>query len=123
MLLPSSVRPIGRGEDQCRCAIDVAAGLAPELSAGQLCHWEATLDLFHEKDLAIRTICMYDRALSTAEIHGALRTHPVVLAQGKLCLNPDYEAPAILANEPHLNVSTADAETVDHMIERLVAEA
>ena len=55
-----------------RFAVDVAASLAPELSAGQLCHWEATLDLLHKDDLPVRTICMYDRsALSPAEIHGA----------------------------------------------------
>ncbi len=106
-----------------RMAINRASVLALELSADQLCHWEATLNLL-QADLPVRTICMYDRnALSTAKIHAALRTHSVVLAKGKPRRNPYFEAPAILAHEPHLNASMADDTTVDRMIARLVAES
>ncbi len=44
-------------------------------------------------------------------------------AQLPLSQTPATKHPPILANEPRLNASTADAETVDHMIESLVAEA
>jgi len=106
-----------------RFVVDTPCSLSRELSADQLCHWEATFDVLHA-GAPMRTICMYDRRkLSTAEIHGALRTHPVVLVNQRFCLNPYYEAPAILEHEPHLNVSHADAETVNRIIEDLIRSA
>jgi hypothetical protein len=102
-----------------RFAIDMAASLALEVPADRLCHWEATLDLLHA-DAPLSTICMYDlNRSSPAEIHGALRTHPLALLNQRAVANPYYEARAILEYEPELNASDADAETVSHMIERL----
>jgi hypothetical protein len=106
-----------------RFAVDVPSSLGRELPAKQLCHWEATLDVLHA-GAPMRTICMYDRRkLSAPEIHGALRTHPLVLVNQRLRLNTYYEASAILEHEPYLNASNADAETVNRMIENLLADS
>jgi hypothetical protein len=89
------------------------------LLAEELCHWEATANLVFE-DVDVRVICQYDLSYhSVAEIHAALRTHPVVVYQGSPRSNPFYEAPAILANEPHLNGSDADAADIEAMLGRL----
>ena len=86
------------------------------LSTEELCHWEATANVVLE-DSDVRAICQYDLGYnSSAEIHAALRTHPVVLYDGRPIPNPYYEAPAILANEPHLNASDADATTIEAML-------
>jgi hypothetical protein len=106
-----------------RFALEMPGSLGSGLAADELCHREATLDVLHAGE-PIRTICMYDlREVSTAVLHGALRTHPQVIVAQRLCLNPYYEAPAILEHEPDLNASHADAETVDRMIADLLRSA
>jgi chemotaxis family two-component system sensor kinase Cph1 len=103
-----------------RFALEMPGSLGHELAADELCHREATLDVLHVAE-PIRTICMYDlREVSAAVVHGALRTHPQAIVAQRLCPNPYYEAPAILEHEPHLNVSHADAETVERMIAELL---
>jgi len=102
-----------------RLVQDMAWALEPLLPEDQLCHWEACADLL-VKETDARAICQYDRnAHSPANIHAALRTHPVVLLDGRQVANPFYEAKAILDNEPALNHSSADARQLDEMIQRL----
>jgi len=89
------------------------------LSVEALCHWEATANFVFE-DEEVRVICQYDISNhSAAEIHAALRTHPVVIYEGRPRENPLYEAPAILANEPLLNGSDADAAEIEAMLDGL----
>jgi chemotaxis family two-component system sensor kinase Cph1 len=86
------------------------------LAADELCHWEATANVVLE-DAEVRAICQYDLGYhSPAEIHAALRTHPVVIYDGRPQPNPYYEAPAILANEPFLNASDAESATIEAML-------
>ena len=93
--------------------------LAGPLSDDQLCHWEATANLVLEGSDA-RAISQYDLDRHpSAVIHNALRTHPQVIIGGRLLANPYYEAPKILANEPFLNHSEADAEAVETMLTSL----
>jgi len=81
-----------------------------------LCHWEATANLIFE-NVDARAICQYDlEHHSAAEVHAALRTHPVVIYNGRSQPNPYYEAPTILANEPFLNDSDADASAIEAML-------
>jgi hypothetical protein len=99
-----------------RIAGDVAWEWEPALPADKLCHWEATANLVFE-DLEVITICQYDvSADSPALIHSALRTHPQVILRQQIYLNPFYEAPRILENEPHLNHSDADAQSIETML-------
>ena len=89
------------------------------VSVEALCHWEATADLVFEGEAA-QVICQYDLSWhSSSEIRAALRTHPVVVYEGRLRANPFFEAPAILANEPMLNASKADAADIQAMLARL----
>lgn len=86
-----------------RIAGDVEWELGAPLDVDQLCHWEATANLVFE-DLDVRAMCQYNLSTySRAAIHAALRTHPVVLYEGRNCPNPFYEAPKILEHEPALN--------------------
>ncbi len=89
----------------------------------QVCHWEATANfVFHELD--VRAICQYDLDNYAPEfVHSALRTHPVVLYQGRKLENPFYEAPVILKQEPHLNHSSNDPRVVEGMLETLASLA
>jgi hypothetical protein len=89
------------------------------LSADRLCHWEASLDLILE-DINVGAVCQYDLALHPPEcIRAGLRTHPIVLLEGRLVSNPFYEAPCILKHEPALNRCDADAGTIEAMLRRL----
>jgi len=102
-----------------RLVSDMTSTIAAPLSDDQLCHWEATTNLVLEGSDA-RTICQYDlNRHPSAVIHNALRTHPQVVVGGRLLANPYYEAPKILANEPFLNHSEADAEAVETMLTSL----
>jgi two-component system, chemotaxis family, sensor kinase Cph1 len=93
--------------------------IEPALGSDQLCHWEATADLLYQGE-AVRTICMYDlNRHSPSDIRAAIRTHPTVLHGGRQCSNPYYEASRILACEPLLNDSVADAAFVQEMLEQL----
>ena len=74
------------------------------MAPDQLCHWEATKNFIFD-DLNIRVICQYDlQRHSVLEVHSALRTHPLVILDGRLVSNPFCEAQQILDNEPHLNM-------------------
>ena len=57
-----------------------------------------------------RVLCQYDiDRYPPSFIIAALRTHPVVLYNGQQVLNPFYEAPRILENEPRFNSNSNDA--------------
>ena len=90
-----------------------------DLSADQLCHWEASSNLIVE-GVNVRAICQYDLGRhSPANIRAGLRTHPVVTLDGRRISNPFYEAPRILKHEPKLNRSDADAATIEAMLDQL----
>jgi hypothetical protein len=94
----------------------------PPMPSDQLCHWEATADLLYRGE-PVSTICMYDlRRHSPSDIRAALRTHAHAQVGRKRYANPFYEAANILENEPHLNASDADRETVAAMLGKLKAE-
>lgn len=102
-----------------RIAGDAAWALNPFLPADQLCHMEATLNLVYE-GWNVRTICQYDLdGQSPSALNAALRTHPYAIFDRRLIENPYYEAPLILAEEPRLNGSDADEQTVSTMLNRL----
>jgi hypothetical protein len=88
-----------------------------KVSPEDLCHWEATANLLLDGNVDARLICQYDlRYHSPAEILGALRTHPIFIYAGEVRLNPYYEAPAILENEPDLNQLEAEANKIAEML-------
>jgi hypothetical protein len=90
-----------------------------DLSSDQLCHWEASSNLLLQ-DVNVRAICQYDLARhSPANIRAGLRTHPIVMLDGRRLRNPYYEAPRILKHEPLLNASDADTATIEAMLSRL----
>ena len=98
---------------------DVGWAIEVKLSVESLCHWEATANLVWE-DTNCRAICQYDIGRhEPAALHSALRTHPIVVFEGRALQNPFYEAGAILANEPHLNSSHADTDAVQAMLATL----
>jgi hypothetical protein len=104
-----------------RIAGDAAWSLNPPLPVDQLCHMEATMNLVYE-GWNVRTICQYDLKVQSPEaIHAALRTHPLVVLDRQVVSNGFYEAPRILANEPHLNYSDADRTAVENILTRLRA--
>ena len=91
------------------------------LQPDQVCHWEATANIVFE-GLEARVVCQYDLNRYEPEyIHSALRTHPVVLYQGRRVTNPFYEGAAILEHEPMLNRSTNDPQVVSEMLARLAS--
>ena len=98
---------------------DAGWALEPQMPVESLCHWEATADLVWQ-DTNCRAICQYDITRHPpSAIHSALRTHALVICEGRTMQSPFYEARAILANEPHLNSSNANAAEVRAMLMRL----
>ena len=91
----------------------------PPLPPDEVTHWEATADLLCDgEDLLV--VCQYDLAHHSPQtINAALRTHSVAMLNGVSRLNPYYEAPQILENEPNLNHSDADARTIEDMLTTL----
>ena len=103
-----------------RIAGDPEWELDEAIASADLCHWEATANLVFD-GLPVRTICQYNlNAYSTAAIHAALRTHPVLVYAGRAYSNPLYEAPRILENEPHLNHCSTDPLIVDEVLSGLL---
>jgi len=108
-----------RGSTGVRIAGDAAWALNPTLPEDQLCHWEAAVNLVYE-GASVRAICQYRLdEHSPAAIHGAFRTHPVVIYDGVSHANPFYEAPEILKHEPYFNHSEANSEMVADLLARL----
>jgi hypothetical protein len=106
-----------------RVVIDAGWMRRPEITTDRLCHWEATINPLLAGDFEARVICQYNLSRHSAPvIHSALRTHPIVVLDGQTRTNPYYEAPLILAREPHLNGSSADAAAVEEMLSRLRGE-
>jgi hypothetical protein len=99
---------------------DVEWELNPAFSSDQLCHLEATANLVVEGE-RIQAICQLSRKnYSDSAIYAALRTHPIVIHEGRTYRNnPNYEAPRILENEPYLNHSEADALVIENALARL----
>jgi len=86
----------------------------------ELCHWEATANLILDGNVDARALCQYDLHYhSPAETVAALRTHPIIMYGEKVGPNRYYEAPAILANEPHLNHSEAGPDRLAEMLRTL----
>jgi hypothetical protein len=105
-----------------RLVVDAGWMLQPPVAADRLCHWEAAINPLLAGDFEARVICQYNLARHSAPaIHSALRTHPVLLMDGRARSNPYYEAPLILENEPNLNGSDADAAAIDAMLSKLRA--
>lgn len=102
-----------------RIAGDASWALNPELPVEQLCHWEATASLIYEgQDL--QAICQYNLAQHSApHLHTALRTHPLVIVDGRLLQNPFFEGPQILEDEPASFHSDATFEMVEDMLNKL----
>jgi hypothetical protein len=74
-------------------------------------------------NLPVQMLCQYDRGrLPCATLHAGLRTHTVVLAPDAR-MNPNFEAPAILENEPDLNECSTDSEVVGRMLGDLIKSA
>jgi hypothetical protein len=106
-----------------RFAVDAGWMLDPPIPYDMVCHWEATLNLVIDDDVEARVLCQYNtRRHSAVAVHSALRTHPIVLIGGQYRLNPYYEAPRILEQEPYLNHSNADAGAVEGMLIALANE-
>jgi hypothetical protein len=105
-----------------RVAVDAGWMLQPPVAAEQLCHWEATINPLIAGDFEARVICQYNLSRHSAPaVHAALRTHPILLLDGRRRSNPYYEAPLILQREPELNHSDADAVMIDEMLSKLRA--
>jgi hypothetical protein len=86
------------------------------LTIEDLCHFELTKNLLFE-DTAVRSVCQFDlRNHPPQAIHTALRTHPLVILDGKLRDNPFYDGPSILKQEPAAFSSSADAADVERML-------
>jgi hypothetical protein len=93
-----------------------SSDLAP--SVEDLCQFEAAKDLLFA-DTGVRSICQYDLVKHPpAAIHTALRTHPIVIFNGKMNRNPYYEAPTILEHEPWAFGTNADAAKVESLLAR-----
>jgi len=104
-----------------RLVSDMTWTIGSAMAPDQLCHWEATKNLIFE-DLNIRVICQYDlERHSVPEVHCALRTHPLVILDGRLVQNPFCEAQRILDNEPHLNMPDEHPWTLAAMLDTLRA--
>jgi hypothetical protein len=102
-----------------RFLADMAWAHESALRADQLCHWEASSNLVLEY-AEVRAICQYDLASHPpVSIHAGLRTHPIVIFDGRRVSNPFYEAPRILEYEPILNSSDADAASIETMLSQL----
>jgi DcmR-like sensory protein len=102
-----------------RYVVDVAVNLDAGITAGQLCHWEATLGSLIEGE-AVEVVCLYDASdLHPKVLHSALRTHRSVMLRGRTLPNPHYEATRILENEPWLNESGAGRGDVEDLLESL----
>ena len=86
------------------------------LTIEDLCHFELTKNLLFE-DTDVRSVCQYDlRNHAPKAIHTALRTHPLVILDGRLRENPFYDGPAILKQEPAAFGSDANAQDVEQML-------
>jgi len=102
-----------------RIAGDVDWWLDPATPADLLCHWEASANLVFE-GLRASVLCQYDiDRYPPAFIIAALRTHPEVLYNGEQVVNPFYEAPRILRDEPMFNHNSNDADVVSQMLAQL----
>jgi len=102
---------------------DVAWYTEPAVAADALCHWEATANLVFE-GLPVRAICQYDTDRYGPEyLEAALRTHTVILYQGRRVRNPHYEALMILEREPNINACTSDTESVNDKLSHLLSSS
>jgi len=87
----------------------------------QLCHWEATKN-FTLQDAPVRCICKFSlNTHSVPELHAVLRTHPLVLLDGRLVANPFNEADEILRREPDFNMLDDNPETLAQRLTQLRA--
>ncbi|HEX5140331.1 MAG TPA: MEDS domain-containing protein [Dehalococcoidia bacterium] len=100
-----------------RFVVDAGWMLDPPVPDDLVCHWEATLNVVVDGGIDAMVMCQYNMARhSSAAVHSALRTHPVVYIGQELRTNPYFEAPKILENEPFLNHSMAEPGQVEGML-------
>ncbi|MGH7929532.1 MAG: ATP-binding protein, partial [Candidatus Binatia bacterium] len=91
--------------------------LGPEISAGLLEHWEATLNKIFVPGSHGRIICQYNRSRLSAEVlFAALHTHPLAILDDHIYPNVFYAAPSILDGSGNGNPAAA---RVDWMIAQL----
>jgi PAS domain S-box-containing protein len=104
-----------------RFAVEMGWTLDPEIAAGPLEHWEATISTLFPPDFPARMICQYNRArLSPQVVQAALNTHPLVILDGEICQNVFCQAQLIL-NGDGLTETSAEkaAARVQWMISQL----
>ncbi len=96
-----------------RFAVEMTWTLGPDIDAGRLRHWEATINTIFTSDVPARIICQYSRRrLASEVVEAGLFTHPVAVLGEEVCPNPYYEAPRILeAGRPPRRVSKNGAST------------
>jgi hypothetical protein len=87
-----------------------------------LCHWEATLNPFLA-GTEVREICAYRLdTLPEAAMVAGIRTHPIVVLDGKWRMNPFYEADQILEKEPYLNLPAPNGPRIEEMLARVAEQ-
>jgi hypothetical protein len=104
-----------------RLVSEMSWTIGTPISPDQLCHWEATKNVVI-KDLNVRLLCQFDlQSHSVPELHAALRTHPLVLLDGRLIANPFNEAEEILRREPDFNTPDSDPQRLAQKLAELRA--
>jgi signal transduction histidine kinase len=89
---------LAAGFDGIRFGIEMTWTLGPDVDAGRLRHWEATINTIFTPEVPGRIICQYSRRrLSPSTIEAALSTHPIAIVGPSVTPNPFYDAPGILA--------------------------
>ena len=108
-----------------RFCVEMTWVLGPDIEAGRLRHWEATINDIFTPATPARIVCQYSRRrLPPQVIVAALRTHPVAILGNELYANAYYDAPLILGQHQHVDDSSDSAvpgepDDVDWMLSQL----
>lgn len=98
---------------------DAGWALEPPLAVEALCHWEATATTVYE-GVEVRAVCQYRlERHSPSALYAALTTHPWVVLDGELHLNPYEDGRSVLRNEDNLEVPEVQASTVEGMLDTI----
>lgn len=85
-----------------RFAVEMTWTLGPDIDAGSLEHWEATINTIFDPSFPARIICQYNRSrLQPDALIAALHTHPQAIFGDTVYPNPFFEAPFILNGNGH----------------------
>jgi hypothetical protein len=72
-----------------RFAVEMTWTLGPDISGGQLEHWEATINTIFVPGFPGRIICQYNQSRLAPEVLLAgLHTHPLAILGDQVCPNP-----------------------------------